>query len=506
MTLAACVALAVLVLALPAHASFPGANGKIAFVVTYSGYDIWSQQPGGPPDSGTNLTNSPGFDREPDWSADGLRIAFASNRDGDYEIFVMDADGSNQTQVTFNTTDDRHPTWSPDSSQIAFERGSQIWRMSADGSNETQLTNPPTENLEPSWSPDGSRIAFMRLDPAVRQNFDIYKMTPDGDGIERLTTQNDENSDPDWSPDGRWIAYSLNGVLIVVMEANGSNKRSITTDGFQDEEPVWAPAGTGFALAYACCQGDHSVYTINELGYQRQLLDNRGNEPSWQPRQPPPPVPGYPRPKGATPLLASLVPAYEPCTAPNREHGPTLVFGSCAPPTQTSQYLTVGTADSNGHATKFIGSVRLDTVLGIPSTPADEADVGLKVDIADVLCAVDLPGACTGVLSDYAGELQGSFTARITDRSAGYSAKQPGTIQDLFQFPFTIPCAATPDPDTGGACVLVTSFDALVPGLIKESKRTIWQVGQIEVRDGGPDSVANSDDNTVFAKQGIFVP
>jgi hypothetical protein len=202
-----------------------------------------------------------------------------------------------------------------------------------------------------------------------------------------------------------------------------------------------------------------------------------------------------------------LVPAYEPCTAPNREHGPTLAFGSCAPPTQSSQYLTVGTADSNGHATRFIGSVRLDTVLGNPSTAADEADVGLKVDIADVLCAVDLPSsACSGVLSDYAGELQGSFTARITDRFAGFSENQPGTLGDLFQFPFTIPCAATPDPGTGGACALVTSFDALVPGLIKERKRTIWQIGQIEVRDGGEDGAASSDDNTVFAKQGVFVP
>jgi hypothetical protein len=149
--------------------------------------------------------------------------------------------------------------------------------------------------------------------------------------------------------------------------------------------------------------------------------------------------------------------------------------------------------------------VRLNTVLGNPLTTADEADVGLTVDIADVLCAVDVPGLCTSALSDYAGELQGIFTARITDRSAGYSENQPGTLGDL-QFPFTIPCATTPDTDTGGACALVTSFDALVPGVIKERKRTIWQAGQIEVRDGGADGAASSDDNTVFAKQGVFVP
>jgi hypothetical protein len=504
-TLAACVLLAVMALAVPAHASFPGANGRIAATFRGSGpTDVWSVQPDG--SGATNLTNNAaGSDQEPTWSADGARLAFASNRDGDYEIFVMDADGSNQTQITFNTTDDRHPTWSPDSSQIAFERGSQIWRMDANGSNETQLTNPPTENWEPSWSPDGGFIALMRRDPGASQNIDIYKVTPNGDEIDRLTTTFVENRDPDWSPDGHWIAWSVNGALIKVMEANGSNKRTVTTIG-DDSEPVWAPAGTGFALTHACCvPSSPSVQTVNEVGSQRQLVAGYADQPSWQPVQPIPPATGYPRPKGATPLLVYLVPANEPCSEPNREHGPPLAYGACAPPTQTSPYLTVGTADSNGHATRFIGSVRLDAVVGNPST-ADDADVRLKVDIADVLCAVDLPGACTGVLSDYSGELQGTFTARVTDRSAGYSANQPGTIEDLFAFPFTIPCAATPDPGTGGACALDTTFDAVVPGVIKERNRAIWQLGQIEVRDGGADGIASTDDNTVFAKQGIFVP
>src|SRR6185312_10670410 len=64
---------------------------------------------------------------------------------------------------------------------------------------------------------------------------------------------------------------------------------------------------------------------------------------------------GYPRPKGASPLRVALVPAYEPCTAPNRTHGPPLAFGSCAPPQQSSSDLTLGTPDANGQPAVSVG-------------------------------------------------------------------------------------------------------------------------------------------------------
>src|SRR5207245_8050483 len=85
-------------------------------------------------------------------------------------------------------------------------------------------------------------------------------------------------------------------------------------------------------------------------------------------------TPNYARPKGATPLRASLVPAYRSCTSPNRMHGGPLAGGSCNPPVQQSNFLTVGTPDANGAAAKSIGSVRLDVMPGDPSTTADEAD------------------------------------------------------------------------------------------------------------------------------------
>ena len=89
------------------------------------------------------------------------RIAFASTRDGDLEIYMMDADGSNQTRLTNNPANDASPAWSPDGSRITFHsnRGgdSEIWVMDTNGSNQIRLTNNPAYDECPAWSPDGSR-------------------------------------------------------------------------------------------------------------------------------------------------------------------------------------------------------------------------------------------------------------------------------------------------------------------------------------------------------------
>lgn len=117
----------------------------------------------------------------------------------------------------------------------------------------------------------------------------------------------------------------------------------------------------------------------------------------------------YARPRGASPLRASLTTAYAPCTAPNRTHGPPLAFDSCAPPQKVSQHLTVGTGDSNGKPAKSKGFVRLRPLVGSPATPEDEADVQLSAQVTDVRRAGDL--------EDYAGELRAEVTVRATDRN-----------------------------------------------------------------------------------------
>jgi hypothetical protein len=196
-------------------------------------------------------------------------------------------------------------------------------------------------------------------------------------------------------------------------------------------------------------------------------------------------VPGYARPKGASPLRVSLVPAYTACTSPNRQHGPPLAFGSCSPPQQVSGALTVGTPDANGPAANSVGFVRFAVNVGDPSTAGSQSDVQVSASITDV--------RNSGDLSDYTGALEVNPTVRITDRDNGGDA---GTVTDI-PFPMPMQCTGTAATGTGGDCALASSFNALVPGAVVEGRRAIWQLGTVEVLDGNDD---------VFARQGIFIP
>jgi hypothetical protein len=206
---------------------------------------------------------------------------------------------------------------------------------------------------------------------------------------------------------------------------------------------------------------------------------------------------GYPRPKGATPMLVSLVLAYSRCTSPNRDHGPPLASGSCNPPTRASSFLTVGTLDSNGQPANAAGKVRFDAKLGDSMTPTDEADLILAASATDV--------RRQGDLSDYPGELSASTVLRLTDRNNGGSGTDPATVVDL-PYSFTVPCGTTTDTGIGSSCSVGTSADALVAGTVLEEKRSIWQLAQVQLFDGGPDGVASTQDNTLFEVEGLFVP
>ncbi len=209
-------------------------------------------------------------------------------------------------------------------------------------------------------------------------------------------------------------------------------------------------------------------------------------------------VPGYPRPKSAMEARVSLVPAFQRCTAPDRTHGPPLAFGSCNPPALRSTQLTMGTPDANGAPVGSTGLVRFATIIGDPDTPADEADVLLRIRITDV--------RRQSGLADYTGQLQASAGLRITDRDNPAPSGSPGgTAQDAM-FAWTVPCSVTSDTAIGSTCSVKTSADAVTPGVVKEGMRTVWQLGKVKVFDGGPDDLASTTPNTPFAVQGIFVP
>jgi hypothetical protein len=208
-------------------------------------------------------------------------------------------------------------------------------------------------------------------------------------------------------------------------------------------------------------------------------------------------VDGYPRPKGASPTRVSLVPSFNACSSANRTHGAPLSHPSCAPPTQSSSVLTVGAPDANLQATNFSGFVRYIVVNGNAATEADEADVRLSFSMTDVR---NRPA-----LTDYVGNVTARANITITDQSNSAEVPAPGTTQVIpYSFPGT--CVSTTGTTIGSTCTANTTADALVPGTVVENRRAIWQLGQIEVRDAGPNTIAGDGDDSTFARQGVFVP
>ena len=206
---------------------------------------------------------------------------------------------------------------------------------------------------------------------------------------------------------------------------------------------------------------------------------------------------GYVRPRNASPVKVSLVPAYAQCVSPNRTHGPTLTFPSCAPPQQTSLYLTTGTPDVNAQTANMSSGAQFLALSGDGGTATDEADVVIGFTVNDV--------RVRPTLADYPGELVGTVMLRVTDRLNGPAQNEAGTVSDM-PLSFTIPCAISADVSTGAACSIATSADAVLPGMVSEAKRTIWAMEDVGVSDGGPDGQASTPGNTLFLKQGLFVP
>ena len=129
------------------------------------------------------------------------KIAFTSERDGNIDIYVMNADGSEQKRLTNSPAQDANPSFSPDGNKIAFtsnrDGNVEIYVMNADGTEQKKLTNNSVVDYTPSWSPDGNKIAFRR---GMDENSDIYAMNSDGSEQIRLTNNPDYDGHPAWSP------------------------------------------------------------------------------------------------------------------------------------------------------------------------------------------------------------------------------------------------------------------------------------------------------------------
>jgi hypothetical protein len=207
-----------------------------------------------------------------------------------------------------------------------------------------------------------------------------------------------------------------------------------------------------------------------------------------------PPAP-YARPKGATPFEVYLVPFYVECAGanpPNTTHGAPLSYPSCNPPKQLNTQVTIGTPDANGQPSKGRAWVHV---------AAKSGDVGLEAHESDIRKTSDL--------TDYTGQFEVALGVRQTDRDGTNSAGNGPASATLVDFPlhFAVSCAPTADTTVGSTCDIDTSANAITPGMVVGSHRTIWQLQEVQVFDGGLDGIGSTEnDNLLFQVQGLFAP
>jgi alpha-tubulin suppressor-like RCC1 family protein/dipeptidyl aminopeptidase/acylaminoacyl peptidase len=208
-----------------------------------------------------------------------FRVAYHSNADGDAEIFVMDDDGLNQTQLTYNDGQDIHPSWSMDGSKIAYtsdvDGNNEIYVMNADGSGQTRLTADASDDTDPTWSPDGSKIAFASNRDG---DYDVYVMNADGTNVTNISNHPSFDADPDWSPDGTKIAFASarDGQFeVYVMNTSGSAQQNLTNNavGFFDSFPQWSLDGAKISFQ-SDRSGDLEVFVMDSDGTDQTNVSN----------------------------------------------------------------------------------------------------------------------------------------------------------------------------------------------------------------------------------------
>jgi Tol biopolymer transport system component len=218
------------------------------------------------------LTDNNYWDLYPAWSPDGMRIAFLSKRDNDLDIYMMNADGSDQHLFYDSGSHDADIDWAGDT--IVFTSGFKIWSIKDDGTRLTQITNPtnagqwgqanlPIGDYDPRLRPDGLKIVFERLeDPeSSHGNYNIFTINSDGAQETRLTNTNYSQGLASWSHSGDRIVYVVSAMNnegkydMYMMEADGSDNHSITPEYFPSNFLCYSPIFS---------QDDSEIYFIGQ--------------------------------------------------------------------------------------------------------------------------------------------------------------------------------------------------------------------------------------------------
>ena len=206
-----------------APAVFP--DGRIAFIsfgLDFSGGDLWTMNADGGNRQLIYVSQNPGGAWYPSVSPDGAKIAFSdTDANGDFEVYVINADGTNLQQLTDNSAHDYGVDWSPDGIKVVFNRerpgkltlnpehpgtnngsgnggNGNIYVMNADGTNQTRLTRHGNDDFYPIYSPDGTKIVFSRANGYAERNIDVYMMNTDGSNVIRLTHEPGVDVASDW--------------------------------------------------------------------------------------------------------------------------------------------------------------------------------------------------------------------------------------------------------------------------------------------------------------------
>lgn len=394
--------------------------GKIAFASDRDGnFEIYSMDADG--GGQTRLTENSGEDFSPTWSPDGTRLAFVSNRDGNTEIYVMNADGTGQTRLTNNTAGDISPVWSPNGLQIGFvsnrDGNDEIYLMNPDGTNQTNLTQDPADDSSFTFSPDGAMLAFSSARDL--NDFDIYTMNAGGTGVVRLTTAPGADINPSWSV-FQGITFQSNrdgNDEVYSMAVNGGGQTRLTNNPELDIDPAQSSDGARIAFATAR-DGNLELYLMNADGTSLVRLTNNDAadlQPALQPQGliPPPP------PAGATTIQFS---AREYSVAENTSLVITVTRTGDLSGTSTVDYLTVnGTATHRSDYVFRSGTLRFG--------PGETSKTITLLITDDVFIEND--ETLTVTLSNPSGAVLGSLnTAAVTIVDNDAVASFPNPIDD----------------------------------------------------------------------------